>query len=289
MTKPTAIKYVIIFAICIFGLLVATLLIYAHTPDLPKPEFVEGGEKHRFIRYMSCAIAMCSKGYGSDEVNSLRVEFEGGVPIKNCNQLIDEKVSSGEFPSVSDGDHLCGPTYPLNFKFKNKVTYITEYSGCDVFGIVKPGLQTDVSCIAKWKGNLINRGCFSTCCLGGSGGCRVDGPVGGHILLGDECEISSDELLKQMLGVAAGTLWVPPSLGVNCEPFDEDIPGTGTYAKCTFEKDEEVWFWTEASAIQVQWERDVFFWYLMFCLPPFGTVHLCPFIIIYDQHPSNCP
>lgn len=264
------------------------------------------GEKARFMRYVACAIAMCSAsnrqegsidGCTSDRVMELEVEYdEKGELVKGCQKIcweIRDQVGSKE--------HYCGKDYAINFTFKDDVKYVGNYSCEGLEGIIKgrkvencgtkKGWQTDFSLFGNWQEKILSCVCYNT----PSG---EDTPPEGLIMKyqnGDEC--------KRETGLCGGfsysrfpsLFWVSEDFANERCKLATDGPVNNPYmcsligrelAWCEFKKgDEPYYIWAEDAyrnpGGMVYWIWGV----ISFCQSGFGDEQVCPQVIICNHKP----
>jgi len=196
------------------------------------------GPTARFVRYLGCAVIMCTDGCESDVVYTHALEYEGNKVVKSCHQFIEEK---GWCEGKDPGTHLCGEDYVFEFTFDGDVKYRGDYSVNSLdpstygsCGYGDSGWQTDASCIGRWE----ESGYMDMPCIT----CKLNkipyGPVPMGVLFsygrGSECGISGNDLF-------AGSLYVSDEYANNnCETGGKG----GSLKNCDFKKDNTFWIWT---------------------------------------------
>jgi len=237
-----------------FVAIVAYLLILPFVENIFNLQSPRGG--NRFIRYMTCSLAMCSHGYNTPTTIGTPLEFdEANKSKKGCNEVIKEMGERiGE--TFTTEQKLCGRKYALNFTFKKQVTYDgnlnakfppeTGYASC---GGGKTGWQTDVSCFYSWvSGGYLYKPCV--CCS-----TQYKFYVRSYItpipLMDLKTALPEGKLLWNEEGCGRtaeghyGAIWIPKNLGGQCEAWDGDLSRNDLLNECTFEADEEIWIWSD--------------------------------------------
>jgi len=235
------------FIMAIIVILIAVFVVWSYIRPV-FGEFIEiptKGEKARFMRYMTCALAMCvapnrkegsNDGCTSDRVMALTVEYdEYDSPVKGCQDICEEiRNNVGKVES-----NYCGQDYAISFTFQDSVKYIGNYSisGAILRGEVpckigKSGHQTDISCLFNWESFFdceVNR-------------CLIDPihPVG---RLGREPGNCGDRMID------AGSIAVSNILSSKCVPDDVGLPdGLGW---CQFEAGDQIYIWGKYDSVPI--------------------------------------
>jgi len=209
------------------------------------------GEKNRFLRYVSCALAMCHSGYNTPQTIGLTLEYDDNdKPIKGCNSQIKE-IGETLGESFTDEQRLCGSEYALTFEFEETTTYNGNRQDC---GPLKTGFQTDGSCYGL-------RNYMECSCLA----CPVLWsvyPEGKLVKKGGDCGWSNDG--------DYGSIFIHEDLissgVVNCDATTGSVNGLDS---CTFNSGTEIDIWAEWAGSVSNYCVDILIWEK--CLgPPFG-------------------
>jgi len=265
----------------VLGLLVIAIIlnVYAKWPTIETPYPTNlGKEKLRFIKYISCSLAMCSGNAKegdickSPEVLSVgRIEFEKGKE-KTCRELCDElKEKHGMM------ERYCGKDYAIKFTFKEDVEYIGNYSvdplKPETYGSCSPlksGLQTDISCLGNW-GDILDPVCIKCEKNCGFFSCDENSFVEGVISTRDTCEIGEDSAVVYIDNNLLG-------FGVECED-DENLDIwklENEKGVCRFENNTEILIWSDLSNRMKSF------------ITPFGGCFADPFHTHYCYSVSIC-
>ncbi len=217
------------------------------------------GEEGRFMRYMSCAVAMCSgwhrtdgDGCHSGDVVSQELEYEDNVLVKGCRELCEEIRNDLGLPVQ---ERYCGEDFNISFTFQESVTYTSNRSE----------ETNDLRRAAKWKGNFIHSGrCFDNC------GIRANWVLGGEGWIYDYEDIHGDITKNLCLDydllplwgcegwAESGSVWLrhdsdPNFVTTNCEIMGSYVYGPGSASQrivpniteCEFPAGTKVDIWTE--------------------------------------------
>jgi len=234
-------------------------------------EIPKGGEKTRFMRYMSCAIAMCTArnrkndndGCTSDRVMELVVEYdEGGNPVKGCQEVCWEVKAR---PSVGTREHYCDQESAISFTFKDSVRYVGNRSGCSELDI-KKDLQTDISCVHGFES-------FMSCEMG----CGRTNPYGMLIEQVSGCGTETPGIAG---APSCGTICISDVLASNCEP-GEGLLNNGL-AWCDFNTDDTIYIWVKNLHAYTIPSCDP---WLRWCIVPiYSGPHDCPRVAICEHN-----
>ncbi len=202
------------------------------------------GEKTRFMRYMTCALAICiapnpaeGSACNSDMVMGWTVEYdESGNSKIGCQHVCREmenraKANGLPVPLIN----YCSKDYALNFTFREEVKYVGNHSAeklkpgeCGP----KSGLQTDVSCSMPWRDYMV---CSCLKCPGTFG---PEYPEGRLVLKSGGCGYGPGPY---------GTIYVDEDLEtsgkIDCEPGYVGIGGGQAW--CNFYEGTEIYIWAE--------------------------------------------
>jgi len=285
-----------IVVLIVLGFLVIVVLSYMIRPiwsqilgdyvKLPKQ-----GEKARFIRYLGCAVALCTHGCGSDKLITHDLEYEGNKVVKSCGQLIDE---FGYCDGMLDGTKICSDDtnkYPIDFTFKEEILYEANYqviaSNLESYGTCgmgDGGWQTDVSCIGRWReSHLMDDPCF-TCGLD-----QITKNLPSHFSIptgvlfsynnADECNArKNEEPLGYNYDPYCGSLWVSQDYANNnCE----GSAWLGSLENCKFNIDDTIWIWSDKNAVTASCIN----FFGMHCFCGGITSYQCPKLILCDTEP----
>ena len=297
-----AIDYVILI---LLGLVVIVIIGYMVLPTLARERInVEEPTRSplaRFIRYLGCAVVMCTHGCESDEVITHALEYEGNKIVKSCHQLIEEK---GWCDGLDPGTKLCSDDdtkYVFNFTFEKDVTYRTNYSvdrwdprtyGTCAFP--DDGWQTDASCIGRWEdSNLIDDPCRD---------CKLDVPASDNPAIGSiptgvlisygdesECGVRGNEIVVNYDHLA-GSLYVSENYANNnCEKSSNwETSYTDNEYNCDFNTGDTFWIWSVENGVSATvWEFDIWGMHVKRVMSCVGTGwYRCPKIVICDHEPT---
>jgi hypothetical protein len=290
------ITYIIGAIVLVIAILIAFNYIkqvFGEFIDVPKE-----GEKARFMRYMTCALAMCTarniKGASactSTDVMDLALEYdEEGNVVKSCQEACQEMESyvqaSGSAPIPQE--HYCEKVYHLTYTFQDTgVTYKGNYDIPE--NIVDrlreeisckdmKGHQTDVSCLQNWR-RFIECGCLRCTDMFNFKVWNVY----------PEGKIALRDTESNGLGYEFGSIYIDESLQtsgkITCVPedvgFDRDDPSkTNGQGECTFPPGLNIVIWAENTGtvltycIDLQLEDVTEDWPILhgnYCgFPPFG-------------------
>jgi hypothetical protein len=139
----------------VIGIVVAALILAFVLPRLyPMPLWnpYGGGEKERFIRYLTCAIAKCLKGCGSKEVAGVGLEKgETGEYAEFCDD------TCSEMGTLDNPVYICEDKF--EFTFKENVVYDSTIGiHTDLWGDVYA--DSSVTLLMPWKGIYIDENCL---------------------------------------------------------------------------------------------------------------------------------
>lgn len=280
-----------IIVLIIAGLIVAVVLIAWVFPIISRHmfsfELPTQGPKARFLRYLTCALAMCSHGYNTQQTIGIVLEYdEKGNPIKGCNSYIKE-IGEELGETFVTGQKLCGERYALNFTFRENITYIGNYSvergktgtpcGLVTTNEKKLGFQTDVSCMAGWEETgILACGCLGCMQVGRySANVRPPGKLAKHT---GDCGRGDT--------YHSGTIWIPESMVTSGKCIEGDIPYLSDgLAWCEFEINNSYYIWAE----DAHHSNYNCFWFIFEgCIGGLlagNPNHICPQLIICDHAP----
>jgi len=264
-------------------------------------------EKARFMRYLSCAAAMCGAWHQTDsdacesgEVISQPLEFEGEHLVKGCKELCEELRDDAKSRGVISGpqEHYCGENFAFQFTFNDKV----NFTSLDIRNLYKfkdrvihkscyicPG-QADLNIIIILMG-LIPTG--KPYYIRPSGG---EYATEGYLMGGLDCKNTG-------YGIAPGLIWVPNNFAVvqgNCKGVTS-LDDMNSYGFCEFNSGNNFWIWgggpkTESDTHKENyWEWGPAVTRLFTSCGTradlFGTTYYCPQIFMLDTgNPlNNCP
>jgi hypothetical protein len=157
--KQEVVKIMVLLLLGIIVLVVAVVWA-SKLPGFNLPGYYT--EKDRFIRYLSCAYALCAKGCGSTGVNMPLEVDKVGTPLDpSCDQLCKEM--GGEGGTRKNPVHMCGEQYALEFEFQDDVNYNSNYwNGGTYNGQMYEGfVQSDIK--DAWQTSILGKEdkCFS--------------------------------------------------------------------------------------------------------------------------------
>jgi len=291
----------------IIGIILVALFIswvWGQLSNLPIA-YVGKGEKARFIRYLSCAAAMCSAWHQTDddachsgEVMSQGLEYEGDTLIKGCKELCEE-IRDREGGTALE--HYCGEDYAFNFTFRDYVNFTS----------------LDIRNIASFRDRIIHSSCYECpgldlhyiIIIAGLIPTRkqfaIATPWGRWFSEGYLCSNSdpiNDCTRPDKYDKDVGVIWLPHNDAQNWCNGNYVYPTIDSWAYCEFdETTPELWIWPgpDLPHTEKYWEWETGSWlpiiggsFFTSCgyrADAFGTEYWCPQIFIYDSHPSNCP
>jgi hypothetical protein len=247
------------------------------------------GDKIRFLKYLSCAYAMCIHGCKSYEVLDILLE-EGKGCYDVCNDL---------GPGVGTKRRMCGTDYVLEFVWKDETTYTSNvnksyWNGVrwerwiltDLMWNPNPNirsLQSSDRCYATdltqypyvtLDGIEYRSGCkywqtkycvpFTDWCLV-IGPQHIEGLCEGMLREGNGCGRPAPDGLEPYRD-NTGHIWIDPNILINCNPFET----SSYYSSCKFNPGDVVYIWT----IKDEYSHILH-----------GT-HICPEFVICNNPPT---
>jgi hypothetical protein len=274
----------------IAGLIVVGIFlfwVFLQMQDLPIVQ--EGsGPKARFMRYLSCAMAMCSAWTDTDgdachsgEVMSQPLEFEGGSVVKGCKELC-EKLRDD--PLRNNGvvrKHYCGENFAFEYIFDDYVNFTS----------------LDIRNLYKFKNRVLHKGCYI--CAGVSE-IEVQSliPTGktitfyqkwggylseGYLMSGNNAGLDCNNIDYESY---PGLIWIPYDFAVtNCKGVN-NLNDMNTYSYCEFNAGDYFWIWGGPEPPHKE-DYTVWLWVIDSCY--FGKEYWCPHVFMYTDSPSNCP
>ncbi len=282
----------------IAGLIVVGIFLFwvmGQMQDLPITH-MDTSEENRFIRYISCAVAMCGGLHQTEsndiclsaDVMSQPLEYDGQDVVKGCRELCEEIRDNRSLPVQ---DRYCGDSVKFDFTFQEPVIYTANRSTG----------SNDLRRVHKWKGVFIQRGrCFDYC------GRRAGGYMGGDEGWLHDYEVIYDNPDQDMCldpsisdfgiylgcnGYAdSGSIWIkhdtdPTFVTNNCDISGyvdyEDRTGIPIIDECTIPAGIQVEIWTE----NIQDGLFACLYVFDICLipscdRPWGTYYACPQVVV---------
>jgi len=247
MSKYSVSKIVIVI-LALIAIVFAGFIFYGYGsifPEIPEP----GSEKGRFIKYLSCVMAMCSGHVVDGDIcRSAEVidvgwlEHEEGLPVESCHSLCNEIKSN-----FGMKERYCGDEYKIRFVFQDNVNLTRK---------------EDIRNYGNWE-SLIH-----WCC---------DRSFMGELDSFTDCEMSSHAYADE-----CGRIWIDDnyaSLPEHCKSYKEHSMFGGVwkeYSWCFFESGTEFDIWARSRRETHSW------WFFAWerCDQFFGDVHKCPELVI---------
>jgi len=263
--------WLIVVVVAFFVLLIASYFFIKRLWALP-PLNPPKGENARFMRYLSCAIAMCSGDHrdssddacDSIEVESVDLEYEFKTLVKGCRDLCLElrKERNGDNPAT----HYCGKQYAFNYTLQEDMTYRANYTNyANSFNFWAGGFtgKNDIIKYKNWRGEFINEGCWAC-------GEDIYPDSVGWLFVNAGC----DDIAEVN---SHGQIWVSDTYG-NC--VNSIYPGK--YDECSFNKGDEIYIWADKP---VEAHYDCLLNVFGTCLLGWcaGTYHTCPHVAICEN------
>jgi len=277
----------------IAGLIVVGIFIFwamLQMQDLPIVQ--EGsGPKARFMRYLSCAAAMCGAWRQTDddachsgEVMSQALEFEDQTVVKGCKELCEELRDD---PLRNKGvvrEHYCGENFAFQFTFDGYVNFTS----------------LDIRNLYKFKHRVIHKSCYI--CPSALEKIVLGLIPRGEIILWEESEwgeyLSEGYLMggndpsldceNTGYGEDPGLIWVPHNFAVtqdNCK-VSYSYGDMQSYSYCEFNDGDSFWMWGGPGPPNTE-EYSKWLWTFDVCFS--GKTYYCPHVFMYTDSPTNCP
>ncbi len=287
----------------VVGLIVVGVFIFWVLSQMQNLPIVnEGtGEKARFMRYLSCAAAICGAWTDTDnsgdacrsgEVLSQGLEYEGQTLTKGCKELCEELRDDTARNNKVIGEHYCGKNFAFQFTFKDYVNFTS----------------LDIRNLYRFKNRVIHKSCYD--CPG-----HVEMPpmilgliptgeayrlvrygpgeefkAEGYLMTADsDCKNTGNTVLT-------GLIWLPNTFAQsNCQGVTNWDDGAKTYAFCEFYTDNSVWIWGGGPNDNDDTHKEKLWEWLFFTscsdyLNWASSDYYCPQIFTLENNPvNNCP
>jgi hypothetical protein len=263
--KVIGVVIVAVIAICI------ALYLFAKGLINPQPPIPTGSEKARFLRALTCSYAMCAR----DGCDSIIIDI-GSLDKQNevsCYDICNAWEKNGK------KGYKCGSDFKIGFTFDDSVTYNADTQS--TWNLIYHGIETDITRYRQsyWYYYINNDAyCFSRS-AGSLTTCAYEhGPIG--FFPEGKCEgvienttndcqrlVAGENSLKEN----TGHIWVGPDINNNVIAQCTELGINGLldnplYAKCTFNKGQSIYIWTEGDKKDEPWWN--------------GGVHYCPELIL---------
>lgn len=264
----TVLMIIVVIAIAVAVVVFVKGLIF---PDLPLPET----EKTRFLRYLSCAYAMCAKGCGEETIGIWLDAEKGG-----CKDVCDGMMGDPDCEKV-DG-HPCGEGCYLEFNFSESVTYFANYpvwlqSG---IGYAPWKMDTDTLRIKHWDKTILEHNYNGDYCFGGTypfpddrvtldgrefaRNCHhaITGLCEGVLMRSGACDWGDRGAESNEYNT--GHIWIGPAIESQCDPFENPM----YLGNCSFNEDQTIYIWAKVDTITPAFMRTFYCPELIICKNP---------------------
>lgn len=229
-------KYAFIVVLLIL-ILVFVFWFMGQYQNLPM-QYIGKGEKGRFMRYLSCAAAMCgawdyaggvSDGCLSTQVLSQGLEYDGESLRKGCRDLC---IELRENAGVGPQNYYCGNQHAFTFTFQEYVNFTS----------------LDIRNFASFYNRVIHQSCY-VCPISdliriGIADKFIPGlkylimPLWGHLLSEGYLLTYTAGACGERPGIYArypGVIWVSSTVASECFGSTTDTPNVDSYAYCAFD------------------------------------------------------
>ena len=197
---------VVLIVIVVAVVFYVAIKMFGFKIGLPLPE---KGEKMRLMSYLSCALARCTRGCGSDLVSTIKLEEN-----KWCKD------------TCSGNEYLCGKENALSIILNESVVL----KGWHPVSLLE---DNDLRTYFDWgSGKFLDSQCFKYYCSWSNvaGALVSDGGIGCGEKTGNDCQ---------------GNIWLPWEYASDFCSEGKESGGFIWYKSCLFTKDTEFRIWAD--------------------------------------------